>query len=100
MTAGQVTNAVPFDMFTESGFGHEGDDCTFETLVRRFRLDGPKLKVIAEAVHDADLRDEKFARTEAMPIDAILVGWANQGTADDELLRRGMEMIEGLYHSL
>jgi len=23
---------VPFDMFHERGFGHRGDDCTFETL--------------------------------------------------------------------
>ena len=96
----KTPNAVPFDMFTDKGFGHEGDDCTFETLIRRFRLKDPKLKVIAEVIHDADLRDEKFARTEAMAIDAILVGWANQGTADEELLQRGMEMIEGLYHSL
>jgi hypothetical protein len=33
-------------------------------------------------------------------IDRVLVGWAQQGVSDQELLRRGMEMIEGLYQSL
>jgi hypothetical protein len=26
--------------------------------------------------------------------------WATQDISDDELLRRGMELIEGLYHGL
>jgi hypothetical protein len=29
----------------------------------------------------------------------VLNGWAKQEIADDELLRRGMELIEGLYYS-
>src|SRR5216683_1789270 len=30
--------SVPFDMFHERGFGHLGDDCTFETLTKEFRI--------------------------------------------------------------
>jgi hypothetical protein len=33
-------------------------------------------------------------------LDRVLIGWAQQGTSDEELLRRGMELIEGLYQSL
>jgi len=29
--------AVPFDMF-QGGFGHRGDNCTFETLQNDFRI--------------------------------------------------------------
>jgi len=46
------------------------------------------------------LADEKFGRTEALGLDRVLIGWAQQGISDDELLRRGMEIIEGLYRSL
>jgi len=96
----QHPGALPFDMFQEEGFGHVGDDCTFETLCKRFRISDPKVKTIAEMIHDADLGDAKFGRVEAIGIDRILIGWAQQGVTDDELLRRGMELIEGLYHSL
>jgi hypothetical protein len=33
-------------------------------------------------------------------LDLTLKGWARQGVSDEELLRRGMELIEGIYHSL
>jgi hypothetical protein len=93
-------NAIPFDTFEGGGFGHRGDDCTFETLRSDFAVRDPRVGAIAEMVHDADLEDGKFARNEAVGIDRVLVGWAQQGVSDQELLRRGMEMIEGLYQSL
>jgi hypothetical protein len=92
--------AIPFDMFTAKGFSHVGGLCTFEVLVQQFGLSDARVTALAHAVHDADLADEKFGRTEALAIDQILTGWANQGISDDELLRRGMEMIEGLYNAL
>jgi hypothetical protein len=93
-------DAVPYDMFQAGGFGHRGDDCTFETLRKEFAIRDPKVEAIAEIIHDADLSDEKFGRSEALGLDRVLIGWAQQGISDDELLRRGMEMIEGLYRSI
>jgi hypothetical protein len=92
--------AIPFDMFQGSGFGHRGDDCTFETLRKEFSIRDRSLATIAEIIHDADLVDEKFGRTEGAGLDRVLIGWAQQGISDDELLRRGMELIEGLYQSV
>lgn len=96
----QHPDAIPFDMFQAGGFGHRGDDCTFETLRKEFAIRDLKVEAIAEIIHDADLADEKFGRVEALGIDRVLIGWAQQGISDDELLRRGMEMIEGLYRSI
>jgi hypothetical protein len=92
--------ALPFDMYQAGGFGHEGEDCTFETLCARFGTPDKKVRLIGQAIHDADLDDEKFGRTEGIIINLILKGWAKQGIPDDELLRRGMDLIEGLYHSI
>src|SRR6516164_1523188 len=94
------SQAVPFDMFHADGFGHRGDDCSFETLQKDFRVREAKLKVIAEIIHDADLSDEKFGRKEGLGIDEVLKGWARQGIPDAELLERGIRLMEGLYHSL
>jgi hypothetical protein len=96
----QAPGAVPFDMFQPGGFGHRGNDCTFETLRKEFRIGDARVGVIAEIVHDADLEDEKFGRPEGIALDKLLVGWAQRDVSDEELLRRGIEMIDGLYHSL
>jgi len=91
--------AVPFDMY-EGGFGHRGEDCTFETLLKVFRIRDKKIPVMAEIVHDADLFDEKFGRKEGFGIDEVMKGWSQLGLSDEELLKRGMQLAEGLYKSL
>jgi hypothetical protein len=93
-------DAVPFDMYQPAGFGHEADKCTFETLCARFGVTEKRVRLIGQAIHDADLDDEKFGRIEGIAINQILKGWAKQGVPDEELLRRGIDIIEGLYHSI
>lgn len=90
-------DAVPFDMFQATGFGHRGDDCTFETLCKEFSIRDRRIRTIAQIIHDADLEDEKFGRSEGLGLDRTLIGWAKNGISDEELLRRGMELIDGLY---
>jgi hypothetical protein len=93
--------AVPFDMFHAGGFGHRGDDCSFETLQKDFRVRDAKVKLIGEIIHDADISDEKFGRKEGVGIDQVLKGWARQGMIpDSELLERGIQLMDGLYHSM
>lgn len=93
-------DAIPFDMYESGGFGHEGDNCTFETLCNRFGISDKKLGLIAKSIHDADMEDDKYGRSEGIVINQILKGWANDGIDDDELMRRGMDVIEGLYRSI
>ncbi len=90
---------VPFDMF-RGGFGHRGEDCTFETLQREFRIRNRRVTLLAQIVHDADLGDDKYGRNEGHGLDEVLKGWAKQGLPDREILVRGMRMAEGLYLSI
>jgi hypothetical protein len=98
--SGKISGAIPFDMFGEEGFGHRGDDCTFETLCREFSIHDAKVNVMAQIIHDADLGDEKFGRNEGAGLERVLGGWARQRISDLELLRRGMELMEALYSGL
>jgi hypothetical protein len=93
-------DAVPFDMFCTQGFGHRGEDCTFETLQKEFAIRDARVKRIAEIIHDADFTDGKFGKTEGDGLDKVLNGWSKKDMPDDELLQRGMKLIEGLYDSL
>lgn len=90
---------VTFDM-VDADFGHEGDDCTFETLVRRFSLKKPGLAVIAEIIHAADIEDGRFPRAEGLGLLAVLRGWAALGVPDEEILRRGSDLMDGLLQSI
>ena len=91
--------ALPFDML-DAEFSHQGDDCTFETLVKRFGITDPAVLQMAEMIHDADLEDNKFRRSECIGVNSVLSGWAKTNISDAELLAKGMECFEGLYRSL
>jgi hypothetical protein len=81
----------------DAEFSPAGEDCTFETLTRRFAIRDKAVRKIGEMIHDADLEDEKFHRPEAIGIDRILKGWGKEGRPDDEILRRGFECFDALY---
>lgn len=92
-------NGIPFDMY-HGEFSHQGDNCTFETMLQRFNIKDKILENIAEIVHDIDLKDEKFDRNEAKGIDCILRGLMEKFKKDNELLEKGFEVFEALYASL
>jgi len=91
--------AIAFDMAGVE-FSHQGEDCTFETLVKRFGIKDQAVLVMAEMIHDADLEDEKFHRCECIGINSVLSGWARSDMKDAELLAKGIECFEGLYREL
>jgi hypothetical protein len=91
--------AVSFDML-DAEFSHHGDDCTFESLTKRFDIRDKTVRKMGEMVHDADLDDAKFQRNECVGIDRVLKGWAKQGMSDEEILTRGFQCFDGLYSFL
>lgn len=87
-----------FDMF-EAEYTHAGDRCTFETLVRRFRLRDPALRTIGEIVHDIDCKDRKFGRAEAPGVEHLLTGIVRKHAVDLTRLQRGAVVFDNLYQS-
>ena len=85
-----------FDMF-EGEFSHEGDRCTFETLLDRFAFRDPALHAIAEIVHDIDLKDEKFGHDDTSGVERVLTGIAAANAEDDARLARGSQLFDDLY---
>jgi hypothetical protein len=81
-------------------FGHRGNLCTFETMLRAFALKEPALRAIAEIVHEVDLRDARYMRPEVPGVEAVLNGWLKAGLSDQELEAHGAILFEGLYVAL
>jgi hypothetical protein len=76
---------------------HRGEDCSFETFLKEYRLGDPVLQEIAEIVHDADLMDEKYGRPESEGLDAIVRGM-QLALPDDQTLTHHTDVLyDGLY---
>jgi hypothetical protein len=87
--------ATAFDM-RGVDLSHHGDDCTFETVLRRYELDDPVLWELAKVVHEADLDDETFDAPEAAGLDVICRG-LSMVRDDDTVLAVTAPVFDGLY---
>ena len=92
-------DATPFDM-RGVDLGHQrtadGQDCTFETMLRRYDLTDPVLWKLAEAVHEADLEDDRFDAPAAPGLDVVLRG-LSMILDDPQVLAVTGPVFDGLY---
>jgi hypothetical protein len=95
----EFPDAIPYDM-SDVEFTHHGDDCTFETLLKRFGIEDKAARQIGEMIHDADLEDEKFGRSECIGIDRVLKGFGRMGLKDAEILEKGSACFDALYRQV
>ena len=84
----------------ESEFSRNLDCCAFETLIELFGIRERAVLQLAEIIHDADLKDDKFDRVEGFGINQILKGWAKDGLSDEDILERGFWCLDGLRAQL
>jgi hypothetical protein len=89
---------IPFDM-PEAQFGHQGNFCTFETMIQAFGLVDPALQRLAEIIHAIDVRDGQYNHPEIAGVEAILKGWLLANLSDAELETHGVRLFEGLYNA-
>lgn len=89
-------HAVPFDMAGVK-WGHHGAHCTAETLASHFRPDDHALEMVAQVVHDLDLKDAGFGRPEAAGLKRLLDGLCAATADDQERIRRAMPIFDALY---
>jgi len=89
-------DAIPFDVL-DAEFSHHGEDCTFETLLQAFQLRDKALAIIAEIVHDIDMKDQKFGRLEAAGLDTVVRALADALKDDHKILETGSSILDALY---
>jgi hypothetical protein len=89
------TGAIPFDA-PGVELGHHGEDCSFQTIVKRFGLADPGLLILAEIVGCADT-DRLSDNPVAAGLEAIAVGYSLRYPDDSENLREQFEVYDSLY---
>jgi hypothetical protein len=99
--SGEVpADATGFDMRGVDLSHHIGpdgaDDCSFETILRRYDLGDPVLWRIAQIVHEADLDDERYYAPEAPGLDVVLRG-LSMLCDDERIMELTGPIFDGLY---
>jgi hypothetical protein len=95
----KAPDTIPFDTF-EAEFGHQGSNCTFETLCQRFAIDDSAVLHIGRIVHDLDLKESRYKEADTETVGRLVEGLRRAHRDDDVLLRAGMDLFEALYQSV
>jgi hypothetical protein len=91
-------NEVRFDMFAAE-FTHVGDKCTFEVLIESFGLTDHRIALIAEIIHDLDLKDTKFNRPETIGIGMVIGSIAASEATDKGRVKKASALFDDLLLS-
>jgi rhodanese-related sulfurtransferase len=93
-TAKQV-GGTPYDI-KGAEFGHVGDQCSFDAIIRIYDIHDPALDVLAAIVRGADT-----SRPDLMPqcegLLAISYGLSSNFSDDHEMLKHGLVVYDALY---
>ena len=87
---------IRFDMF-EAEYTHIGDECSFQTLLRRFALRDHALRAIGEVVHDIDCKDDRFNRAQTAGTAALIDGLVHTNADDVKRIEQGAALFDNLY---
>lgn len=88
-------NAIPFDL-PDIEYTHYGDECTFDYIIKKHKLDDPALKMMAVIVRGADT-DRHDLASQSSGLWAISAGLSHNIADDQLLLEKGMMIYDALY---
>ena len=88
-------DAIPFDI-PDVEFSHHNDECTFDYILKKYKLTDPALHTLAIIVRGADTDRHNLA-SQAAGLWAISAGLAYNTKDDHELLQKGMMIYDALY---
>ena len=97
MAAAEREKAIPYDV-PNVELGHVDGRCSFESIIRKYKLDDPALSELGRIVHGADVSKDVDITPESAGLSAIAHGFALvHGDADHEKIRLETPMYDALY---
>ena len=88
-------NAIPFDI-PGAEYSHYEDECTFDYIIKKHRLDDPALHLLSVIIRGADTDRFELAPQSA-GLWAISAGLSYNNKDDHEMLETGMKIYDALY---
>jgi hypothetical protein len=95
MEVAKREGATPFDVANVE-LGHHGLECSFDAVIKKYKLTDPALQRLALIVRGADT-DAKDLTPQSRGLDAIAEGFRLVYQDDHELLEREMSVYDALY---
>jgi hypothetical protein len=95
MEVAKRENAIPFDV-PNVELGHHGTECSFDAIMKKYKLKDAALERLALIVRGADT-DAKDLTPECRGLEAIAEGFRLAYSDDHELLERELPVYEALY---
>jgi AraC-like DNA-binding protein len=95
LTKAKKLKAIPFDI-PDVEFTHYNDQCTFDYIIKKYKIKDPAVLVMAVIVRGADTDQHDIAK-EAAGLLAISSGLCYNITDDYKLLETGMIIYDALY---
>src|SRR5205823_4670110 len=94
-TVATEREAIPYDI-KGAEFGHVGDRCSFDAIIRIYEIKNPALDELAKIVRGADTsRPDLTPQCDGLL--AISYGLSANFPDDHEMLRHGMVIYDALY---
>ena len=95
MEVAKREDAIPFDVANVE-LGHHGLECSFDAVIKKYKLTDPALQRLALIVRGADT-DAKDLTPQSRGLDAIAEGFRLVYQDDHELLEREVSVYDALY---
>jgi hypothetical protein len=89
------TGAVPYDI-PGVELSHVGEECSFDTFLKKYDLTAPALQDLAVIVRGADT-DRLGLAPQCAGLLAISLGLSHNFTDDHKMLEHGLVMYDALY---
>lgn len=95
LSVAKETGAIPYDV-PNVELTHVGEDCSFDTILKKYQLTEPSLQDLAVIVRGADTDRHELA-PQCAGLLSISLGLSHNFKDDHEMLKHGMVMYDALY---
>ena len=95
LSTAKDTGAIPYDI-PGVEMGHDGELCSFDAFIKKYKLTDLALQQLATIVRGADT-DRLDLAPQAAGLLAISLGLSRNFTNDQEMLKQGMILYDALY---
>jgi hypothetical protein len=97
MRVSKSEDAIPYDV-PDVELGHVDGRCSFESILRKYDLDDPALRLLGRVVHGADVPEDIAFEPEAAGLRAIAHGFASIHQDEDHTkLKLETPMYDALF---